>query len=371
MRILILGNNDGGLFKFRKELLEKFVTRHKIYVSVPNGEYVNSIKEIGCKVIRNQCLDRRGTNPIHDFRLLLYYIQIIKKIQPDVVFTYTIKPNIYGGFACIKLHVPYVANITGLGTAIENGGILQKITLFLYNEGLKGAHKIFFQNNRDKEYMKKHCAIEENCMVLPGSGVNIEQHCYEEYPPDGGMVFTTIGRIMKDKGTDEILSAAKVIKKEYPNSRFRFIGCFEDDYKTKIEQYETEGVIEYIEQQKNIHPFIAESHAILHASYHEGMSNVLLEGASTGRPVIATNVPGCKETYDEGVSGIGFSPKDSEDLVRALKQFINLPYENKVEMGKAGREKMIKQFDRKLVINAYLQEINDIGEDIRCVHEIV
>ncbi len=363
MKILVLANSDIGLFKFRRELLEELVMNHEIYVSVPDGEFINDITMIGCKVGINKLLVRRGINPLQDFQLLLYYIQIVKQIRPDIVFTYTIKPNIYGGLVCGKLHIPYVVNVTGLGTSIENGGILQKIILLLYKEGLKKAQKIFFQNENDKEYMRIHCKVKNNYGVLPGSGVNTSQFCYEEYPPEDSLVFTTIGRIMRNKGIDEILSAAREIKAEYPICRFRLIGNFDEDYKSKVEKYVMDGVIEYIEQQKDIHSFIAESHAILHASYHEGMSNVLLEGASTGRPVIATNVPGCRETYEEGISGMGFYPKDPKDLVRVLKQFIALPYEKKVEMGKAGRKKMEKEFDRMLVVNAYLQEIDTITEE--------
>lgn len=369
MKILILANNDGGLYKFRRELIEELVKDHDVYVSVPEGEFIREIRALGCKVGINRFLDRRGKNPFRDFSLLRYYDRIIKRIGPDIVFTYTIKPNIYGGFACRKNHIPYIVNITGLGTAVENGGILQKVTLFLYKEGLKSAQKVFFQNEANKTYMLERGIVKKDYEVLPGSGVNTIQHCYEEYPPDGDIIFTTIGRIMKDKGIDEILQAAKVIRKDYPQTKFRLIGGFDENYKSEVEKQERNDVIEYIEEQKNIHPFMAESHAVLHASYHEGMSNVLLEGASTGRPVIATNVPGCRETFDEGVSGIGFQEKNAEDLIRALKEFIELPYEKKAEMGRAGRRKIEKEFGRKFVIRKYIAEIDKIKKkDEICLH---
>lgn len=365
MKVLILANNDVGLFKFRKELLNKLVEHHNVYVSVPDGDFIDEISSMGCRVKINKLLERRGTNPLKDLKLFRHYCQIIHTIQPHIVFTYTIKPNVYGGMACTIYHVPYVANITGLGSAVVNGGPLQKVTLLLYRLGLKKARKVFFQNNENKDFMLRHGVTTGSYDVLPGSGVNVQEHYYVDYPADNGeMIFSTIGRIMKDKGIDEVLSAAEVLKKKYPYCKFRLIGSFDEQYEEKVKKYQSNGVIEYIGQQKDIRPFLAESHAVIHASYHEGMSNVLLESASTGRPVIASDIPGCREIYEEGVSGIGFKPQNTEDLVRALIQFINLSYDVRKEMGKAGRKKIEKEFDRRIVVNAYQKEIDRIAEEI-------
>ncbi len=361
MKILILANDDAGLFKFRKELLDELVKHYEVYVSVPDGEYVEDIKAIRCKIVVNNFLFRRGTNLLQDLRLIWHYSRIIKKVQPGIVLTYTIKPNVYGGMVCRWLHVPYVANVTGLGTSIENGGVLRKIALKLYKIGLGNAQKVFFQNTDNRDYFLNKGIVKQRYEVLPGSGVNTKQHCYEEYPADTEeLVFSVIGRIMRDKGIDEVLSAVRLIKTDYPLFHFRLIGVLEEDYQSKIKEAVQEGVLEYIETQKDIHPIIKESHAVIHASYHEGMSNVLLESASTGRPVIATNVPGCKETYEDGVTGIGFNPKNTEDLVRALREFISLPYEAKASMGKAGRKKIEKSFDRGIVVEKYMREIEAV-----------
>ena len=197
--------------------------------------------------------------------------------------------------------------------------------------------------------------------ILPGSGVNLKQHCFEEYPEsDEQVVLLTIGRIMRDKGVNEILQAAKIIKAEYPNVIFRFIGSYDEDYEQKVSQAVKDGIVEYIESQPQVHSFIAESHATLHASYHEGMSNVLLETAASGRPVIATNVSGCKETYDDGVSGISFNAKDTDDLVRAIKEFLSLTNEQKAQMGKAGRQKMEKEFNRNIIVEKYIKIIENL-----------
>ncbi len=363
MKILILANSDIGLFKFRRELLEELVKQHQVFVSVPAGEFTKEIQAAGCEILENIRLKRRGTNPLQDLKLLRHYCKLIRGIKPGLVLTYTIKPNVYGGIACGWYRVPYIANVTGLGTAVESGGILGRVTLFLYGMGLKKARKVFFQNVENRDFFLNHNIVKGNYEVLPGSGVNTTQHCYEAYPADTKeLVFATIGRLMRDKGIDEILSAARIIKSKYPKVRFLLAGSFEENYEKKVTEAQEAGFVEYVGQKKDIHPLIKESHAVLHASYHEGMSNVLLEAASTGRPVIATDIPGCREIFEESVSGIGFRAKSTEDLVLALKKFIDLPYEKKKAMGEAGREKIKREFDRSIVVETYLREIEEISE---------
>ena len=162
---------------------------------------------------------------------------------------------------------------------------------------------------------------------------------------------------MRDKGTDELLEAAKTIKEKYPTTTFRLIGFFDDDYEEKIRKAEREGIIEYIGQQKDIHPWLKNTHAAIHPSYHEGMSNVLLEAAATGRPVLASDIPGCREAFEEGVSGLGFRARDIDELVKTIEAFIVLPYSRKAQMGKEGRRKMEMEFDRKVVVGSYMEEI--------------
>ncbi len=298
LKILILTNHQLGLYKFRREFLERLVQeKHTVVASVPKDEFTEELQTIGIKVIHNNFLDRRGTNPIHELRLINYYKSVIKNTKPDIVLTYTIKPNVYGGYVCGKLGIPYIANVTGLGTSIQDGGFLQKLTLILYRRGLKNAQKVFFQNSENKKFMLEHRVVDAfKTDVLPGSGVNTAENCYEPYPEEEDhIILTTIGRIMKDKGIDEILEASRIVKQKHPDTEFRLIGDFDEGYEERIRVAEQQGLVKYLGFQKNVHYFIAESHAILHASYHEGMSNVLLEAASTGRPVIATDVPGCRE----------------------------------------------------------------------------
>lgn len=360
MKVLVLTNHLFGLYKFRCELLEKLVGEgYEVLVSAPYDSHSELITQLGVNVIQNDYLDRRGTNPAQDLKLIKSYKILMKEHKPDVVLTYTIKPNVYGGYVCGRLGVPYIVNVTGLGTSLENESILQKITLFLYRAGLKHAAKVFFQNIENRQFMiDKGVVREEQTDLLPGSGVNTEHYDYLPYPDESnGIVFTTIGRIMKDKGIDELLSAACEIRKKHPNVTFRLIGEFDEAYEEKITGLDKQGVIRYLGFQEDVRGFVAESHAVIHASYHEGMSNVLLEAASMGRPVIATDVPGCRETYDSGVTGIAFKPGSSESLTEAIEYFLSLDKEKHIEMGRAGREKILSEFDRKKVVDKYMFEI--------------
>ena len=175
MKILILGNSCVGLYKFRKELLQKLVEDNEVFISIPDGVFIPQLKEIGCKFIETP-IERRGTNPFKDLELLDKYNQMIKDIDPDVVLTYTIKPNVYGGLACQKNNVPYICNVTGLGSAVENGGLMQLITTTLYRLGLRKAHKVFFQNQDNLDFMKNKNIVKDNYDLIPGSGVNLNQY---------------------------------------------------------------------------------------------------------------------------------------------------------------------------------------------------
>lgn len=361
MRVLIVANNDVGLYKFRRELIEELLKSHEVYISLPSGEYVSSLVNMGC--VYEACeFDRHGTNPAEELRQYFYYKKLIKKTRPQIVFTYTIKPNIYAGMACASLKVPYVANITGLGTAVEGGGLMQKVLLRLYAFGLRKAQKVFFQNQSNLEFMVRHGVVKGAYDLLPGSGVNLDEHCAEPYPErESPLVLATVGRIMKDKGSDEVLYAAQMLHQENPDLEFQMIGSFDGDYEEQILAAQEQGYIRFLGQQSDVHAYLKEVHAIVHASYHEGMSNVLLEAAACGRPIIATDVPGCRETFEDGVSGVVCRARDGEDLVRAIRAFAALPYAQKAAMGSAGRQKAEREFDRRIVIEKYLNEIAVVG----------
>lgn len=360
-RIMILSNVTAGLVNFRRELIEKLTSEYEVIVVASDNGRQALIEELGCKFIEFG-IERHGINPLKELRLINEYIRMIRKIKPFVVLTYTIKPNIYGGIACGILKVPFIANVTGLGDAIENPGILTVLSRTLYRTGLKRAHMVFFQNQSNYEFFITHSIYTGPSIILPGSGVNLEKHSYEPYPEqrtDSPIVFCVIGRITRDKGIREIIEAAKQFDSRKVN--IQLIGNCEGDYLPALEEAEKGGVISYHGRQDNVHDWLKNAHAILHASYHEGMSNVLLEAAACGRPILATKIPGCMETFEDGITGIGFMPKSSEEIVNAINKFIELSYEQKQEMGIKGRTRIEKYFDRQTVVNKYMEQISTIG----------
>lgn len=361
MKILILTNNDVGLYRFRKELLQTLLQEHTVSVSLPDGPFVSKMKEMGCHICLTD-VDRRGVNPLKDMQLFLHYLKLLRSERPDVVISYTIKPNIYGGLACRFYNVPQLATITGLGTSIENRGPLQFLTLALYRICLKRARCIFFQNKQNLAFMQQHGIAQENFHLLPGSGVNLHDNPFEPYPEDDTTVrYLFIGRIMKDKGIGELLECAKQIHDKHSNITFDIVGDFDDPaYASLFEPLQAQGCIYHLGFRNDIHELIASHHAIVLPSYHEGLSNVLLEAAACGRPVITTNVPGCKETFDEGVSGYGVPARDADALFKALLRFANLPHPQKAEFGRMARDKIVREFDRNIVINAYCKEIKKL-----------
>lgn len=369
MKILILTNDAQGFLLFRKELLEELLNAksfinnnnnfivEEILVCAPNSDYSNDIAKIGC-MYKNVSMDRRGKNPLKDYKLIKEYERIIDNFNPNVILTYTIKPNIYGGIAAKKQKIPYIVNITGLGTSIHKNNITSKFIKKLYKIGVKGASEIFVQNKSNLEFFKNNILADANYNLIPGSGINLERFVYKEYPSDTQPIkFITIGRIMKDKGIDELLESIVKIKKEFGSKvEFHIAGSYDDvSYKDKIDSLNKVGTINYLGLRNDIPQIIGDYHCIIHPSYHEGLSNVLLEAGATGRPVIASNVPGCKETFIDGVSGLAVRVKDSDDLIRKIEEFINIPYEKKVQMGKANREHVEKNFDRKIVVQKYIE----------------
>ena len=358
---MILANNDIGLYKFRKELIISLVKNYQVYIVLPHGDFVEELVQLGC-VFCPVNLNRRGTNPIDDLKLLNEYRKLLCSIKPDVVLTYTIKPNIYGGIACMLHRIPYVTNITGLGTAVENKGILQKITIRLYKFALKKAQKVFFQNEENRLFMIRHGIISGANDILPGSGVNLELYKPLSYPNADAVDFVFVARVMKEKGIDQYLEAAEYIHSKYPYARFHICGFCEEDYQQVISQMCERAIVIYHGSVKDMIPIYKMSSCTIHPTYYpEGMSNVLLESCASARPIITTDRPGCKEIVEDGINGYIVKEKDSGDLIEKIEQFLQLTNEQRKEMGLRGREKVEREFDRNIVVNKYLAEIDNDG----------
>lgn len=361
-KVLMLGNSDIVIYNFRRELIEKMIkSGYEVYVSLPYSKRTEALKDMGCIFINTE-INGRGTDIFEDIKLCLQYLKTLIKVRPDVVLTYTIKPNIYGGIACRLMRIPYICNITGLGSGYLKNGLVKKIIKILSRISYKKATKIFFQNTSDMNTLINDNILTRNYDLLPGSGVNLERYNLLDYPDKESEVnFSFIARVMKDKGIDEYLEAAKSIKVNYPRVNFSIIGKIEEvKYRSILSEYERRGIIKYEGFNDDIIHVIEKSNCIINPSYSEGMSNVLLEGAACGRPLIASDIPGCREIIDNDINGLLFNVKSAEDLIEKIDKFINLDYREKVLMGLAGRIKVQDSFNRDIVVDKYMNLINSI-----------
>lgn len=358
MKIALIANSSSGLYNFRKDLVLRIMSDNNTVIGItPFEKRVEQLRRLGIRLIETK-IDRRGLNPFHDLSLLIQYIRILKKEKPDQVVTYTIKPNIYGGIACRICGIVYSANITGLGSAFENKGMLQRIATILNYVALKKAKCVFFENSESKNlFVNKNIIRKDQAVLLNGAGVNLNHFSYSPYPRGEEIRFLFMGRIMKEKGVDELFGAMRRLRLEGYNCSLDLLGSFEEKYDALIKQYEKEGWINYHGYQTDVRPFIENAHCFVLPSYHEGMANTNLESAASGRPVITSNIPGCKEAVMDGLSGFLCNVKDEDDLYEKMKKFIELSFIEKEQMGKAGRKLMEDTFDKQKVVNETIKKL--------------
>ncbi len=355
-RILIVVNDFTTIYNFRIELVEHLIKRgEEVYIALPADERNGQLTERGATVLKLD-INRFGTNPMEDLKTFFSIKKIINSIHPDIVFTFTAKPNIYGGLACRFTKVPHIANITGLGANFEKQNIVSKIMLLLQKFAYKKSKMVFFQNESNLSFFKAKKIVKNNYGLLPGSGVNLATNPFEEYPGNQTTKFITIARIRKDKGYDELFSAIKKAQKENLNGEFHIVGWYEDeDYKQKVEDLSTNPCVRFYNgvPHEEIHRLITECDCLIHPSHHEGMSNVILEAAATGRPAIVSDIPGCMEGVDDGKTGFYFRLKNAEDLYEKISKFVGLSLEERAALGLNARKKAESEFDRQIVINKY------------------
>jgi galacturonosyltransferase len=360
-KILILANSVGGLYNFRAELVEELINKKfELYFSVPNSEShykVKLLEEMGAVHIQTD-INRRGINPVEDLKLILEYKKLIKKIAPDLILTYTIKPNIYGNWVANHYQIPVIMNITGIGTSLTSK--LKYFVRPLYASACSRADTVFFQNEANRKlFLDNNMVDEHNIVLIPGSGVNIEQFKpFTKENNDQKLRFLFIGRIMKEKGVEEYLAAAELLGENHSNLEFQILGSYEEEkYKELIENHSN---VKHLGYSKDVRQEIKEVDCVINPSYHEGMSNVLLESGAMAKPLIASDIPGCREIIDDRVNGYLFEHRSAQSLKDKILQFVNLTEEQRSEMGKKSREKIVREFDREIVIDAYLKEIDKL-----------
>lgn len=351
MKILILANCSGGLYRFRGKLISKLLENHEVYASVPNSGSLDELQQLGCKVVQTN-IDRRGINPVTDIRLAAAYYRLIRRLAPDLVVTYTIKPNVYGGMVCRLLRVPYGANITGLGTAFQKKGALRMLVTHMHRMALKKAKAVFFENSGNLTFMVSEKIVDpRRCCLLSGAGVDLQHFSVKEYPADETPVrFLFVGRVMKEKGVEELFAAMEQLRKDGLDCTLDVLGGFEEDYEAAIQAGQAANWLRYHGYVKDVRPFIENSHCFVLPSWHEGMANTNLECAAMGRPIITSDIPGCKEAVIENISGLLCEPKNTQSLYAAMKAFCALPNAQRAAMGQAGRAHMEEVFDKKKVV---------------------
>ncbi len=359
-KVLFLVNHEVVIYNFRLEIVERLLNDgHEVHISSAYGERIDELVALGAKY-HEIVISRHGMNPLSEVILLKDYEKLLKQIKPDIVLGFTIKPNIYGAIVARKVGIPFVANITGLGTAVENGGWKQKLFLNLYRYAFKDIQCVFFQNTENRQlFIDNKIAIGKHKM-LPGSGVNLDRFPVREYPKEenGTVRFAFISRIMKEKGIDYYLAAAKATRKKYPNAEFHICGFCEAEYQGKLNEYNDNGTVFYHGMIRDVAEFLENIHCVIHPTYYpEGLSNVLLEASSSGRPIITTDRSGCREVVDDGVNGYMIPCRNGKKLIEAINKFMKLSNDERKTMGLNGRKKVENEFDRQIVVQKYLDEV--------------
>ncbi len=364
-KIIITANSAWNLFNFRYNLAKKLQNSgYKVILIAPRDKYSDNLsKEFEYYDVY---MNSKGVSPIEDIKTTLNYYTLYKKLKPNVVLNFTIKPNIYSAIACSLLGIKVINNITGLGTLFIKPNITTKLAKFLYKFSLKKTKQVFFQNKDDFKLFINNGLVEKyKCDILPGSGVDIEKFIpVVQTRKDNIFRFLLIARMLWDKGIGEYVSAAKSIKNN--KIEFLLLGATGVNNPTvinikQIKLWEQAGIIKYLGVTDNVKNVIIKADCIVLPSYREGTPKSLLEACAMAKPIITTNVAGCKDVVDDGINGYLCQVKNTKDLACKMEMMINLSAKQKIAMGLAGREKMIKEFDEKIVINKYLKAIQIIN----------
>ena len=357
MKILIITNHSYMLYRFRRELIARLQQAHEVVLSMPFVGHEEDFKAMGLRCIHTD-VDRRGINPKTDLKLIKAYGELLKVERPDMVITYSIKPNIYAGLLCGMMGIPFCANVQGLGTAFQRKGLAEFVTA-LYRTALKKAKVVFFENEGNaQEFVDRKILPREKITVLPGAGINLERYPLTAYPENDRVHFLYLGRIMKEKGMDELFAAMRRLHSELGDKvLLDLVGFFDDDYDAQVNQLVADGIAVFHGFHTEPAPYYAAADCVVLPSYHEGLSNVLLEAAAIGRPVITSRIHGCKETVDDGTSGLLCQVKDAEDLYQKMHQMANMGLAEREAMGLAARYKAEREFEKGMVVQKTMDAI--------------
>lgn len=376
--VALLTNNDDDVYCFRLELIQAIIAAgYRMLISCPDGPKFDALDDgYGLKKNRdfiydNPNIDRRGTSLINDIKLIMHYTKLFMHYRPAVILTYTAKPNVYASLVAHNLRIAVINNVTGFGSVLSKDGIKQKFIMWLFKNAYRQSSCVMFQNSSNMKLAKETGMVRGASKLIPGSGVALDRYPVQDYPNGGDgktgetVIFNYIGRILHDKGVDDYIAAAKIIKTKYPRTEFNMVGFIEPSeshYKAQLEELRKQGIVNYRGSQVDVRPWIKRAHAIIHPStYGEGMSNVLLENASSGRLIITTDNPGCRDIVNDRISGFVYPGGDVNELVQKIETVVrDTPNKVRQQMGLEGRKKVEREFDRKVVIKVYLETIDEL-----------
>lgn len=368
VKLAFVGNSAVTMYNFRASLLADMVQKgYDVTVLVPVDTDLAALNSIGVKVIPIR-VDCRGTNPRNDMALLWQLMKIYRQEQFDFIFHYTIKPVIYGSMAATITKTPYISVVTGLGYTFIHNGLLKKATISLYKLALKKAKEVWFLNEDDKNvFLEERVVSVQKAFVLNGEGINTE-FFHPQPKKKEFFSFIFIGRILWDKGIGEYIDAVRLLKKRYPEIRFQILGPLGAENPAAVapedmRAWVNDGIVDYLGETKNVASYIANCDCVVLPSYREGLSRILLEAASMERPIVATDVSGCREIVEDGVNGYLCKPHDVESLSACMERMYLLGNEGRAAMGKAGRNKMLKTFDDRIINAIYNEKLKKyLGE---------
>lgn len=366
MHIMMTVNKAWNVWNFRLCVVRALLNDgHTITVLAPKDESVENLLALGCQFY-DLDMSVKGLNPFQDLNLTLRFLSIFKETQPDVILSYTIKNNIFGALAAKRARIPFIPNVTGLGTAFLSGGILQGIAQGLYRFAFRDLPVIFFQNTDDRDLFVSQKLIQKpQARCLPGSGIDLEYYSPKPLIERGDTaVFLMIARLLKDKGVYEFVEAARLTKMSFPNVRFQILGAIGYENRTAIPNSEVQdwiskSTIEYLGTTSDVRPFIEAATCVVLPSYREGAPRTLIEAAAMARPIITTDVAGCRDIINKGITGLLCEARDSNSLVRAIRCFLNLSHSERARMGVKGQKKMEQEFDENIIVRRYLSAISD------------
>jgi glycosyltransferase involved in cell wall biosynthesis len=366
MRIAIVLNTSWNIYNFRMNFVRSLLTQgHEVHTIAPVDSYVPFLTNEGC-IHHPVKMDSRGVNPLKDAGLIFELLGIYRKVKPDIILHYTIKPNVYGTIAASMLGIPVINNVCGLGTVFLKKNFVSAIALALYKLSFRFPRKVFFQNEDDLNlFLNKKLVQKEVVDLLPGSGIDLQKFAPMEFNRNKKFTFLLISRLITDKGILEYIGAVEKLQREGINARFQILGAIDAEHKRGIQpeliqKWIDDGKIEYLGTTDDVRSFIASADCVVLPSYREGTPRTLLEAASSCKPIIATDVPGCNHVVENNVNGLLCKLKDSDDLAAKMKSMSQMGDDTLRRFGKNGRAKIEAQYDESIVINKYLAALSTI-----------